>query len=201
MKKLSIVTIIVVLIGGLALIYATKDMWLNDNKRPTGDAYVANTGSKSRVEQLQGEREKAVADLLSSVKYGSFVSLRNNQITLKEFLNLPCFYQFDYILDEQNTLSDDEIDMKYNTKNLPWCSDPSGGTLHISTNTNVTYDVDSNTTYLLIIKGKEATLGRYKVSLDEFTKEMNGQSGKTYPELMITVKGGSAQSVEQLYED
>ncbi len=129
---------------------------------------------------------------------GNVLTVTEDSITVKELLSFQCFYSFDYTWDENNTLSEEEIDTKYNTEYLPWCTDPSGGSLYEETGKSLTYNFDDKTIFTAIVPNSDPIM-------QNVTKRIFMQNVEKYEpnQMMITLKlnGSIVTKIEEVYND
>lgn len=161
---------------------------------------------KKLADQFEDYRKSVVYNEVEQPKaqnqiYGSIAILSQDKITVKELLNLQCFYIFDYIWDSNNDQSYEEIDKEYNPENLPWCSDPSGGSLYRETGKQITFDINPKTTFLL---WQDAFKDKTKSMKSDFFGSVNVPSDESYfGELVLVTfdKSKTATRIEVVYTD
>lgn len=182
---------ILILIGGIVYLSKSQQPISKLNKTPEQKTSTADTWTE---QQNKTKKSYNIIEepLESNQIIGGILSIDSSQITIYKIKNLKCFYAFDYIWDESNKLSEEEIDQKYNTDYLPWCQDPSGGTYYIETKEKFAFNFTSSTKFLLWQDRMEQKTSSTK---EEFIKKVSNDK------VLITFNGGTAISIESVYED
>lgn len=130
--------------------------------------------------------------------FGSVSAIDENEIVIEELINWKCFYSFDYTWDDKNTLSTEEIDGKYNLEYLPWCNDPSGGTLYEYTGEKLVFEIKPETKFSITIFSENASSGN--VSMEDFIEK--AKSYEPYKMMVgLTTKNNQLIKVSEIYND
>ena len=130
----------------------------------------------------------------TQVFLGWNISISGKVLKYNEVMSRECYYAFDHM---GENLSKDEINRIYNPKGLPWCTDPSGGTLYEFTEKVASVGVDEKTEYVIFDSPKDKI--EYKpVSQDAFLASIK-KDARAIVEL--SVQDGIARRVEEIYQD
>ncbi len=190
MKKIILPLLI---LGILVIAYKAYPIQKNEIKENTQaeKSQVSTLADKKTYNKIKNEWPKG--DIL-----GNILDITENTVTIKELINWKCFYAFDYLFDEDNKLSNEEIDTKYNLEYFPWCKDPSGGTSYEETGKNLTLNFKNTTSFFIITYNPNVQLSRVEKNI--FIQRV--KEHKPYNMMVtLTVDGNTVVRMEEVYND
>ncbi|MEI8270411.1 MAG: hypothetical protein WCG45_03495, partial [bacterium] len=87
---------------------------------------------------------------------------------------------------------------QYNTEYLPWCEDPSGGTLYKETGKDLTFIFDDKTLFSITVFDQDSLMGN--VTKKIFIQKI--EEYKPYPMMAtLTLNGTIVTRIDEVYND
>lgn len=190
MKKIIFLLLIIVIVFISYKAYISEEVV--QNKEPVTVQEIADTKSNKQYNRIKDSWPNE-GDVLGSVS-----TINENEIVIEEIVSLKCFYSFDYTWDDSSAMSTEEIDEKYNLEYLPWCNDPSGGTLYEYTGKNLVFKIKPETTFSITMFSEDSSSGN--VSMKDFIKKVSEY--KPYKMMVgLTTKDNQLIKVSEIYND
>lgn len=150
---------------------------------------ISNAEQKSPASKIAPPTKYVENRLDQPYVYGHLSAARDKQIEIRESLNLECFDPFDYF---EDSATQEKID-KANTKKLPWCDDPSGGTFHKPTGKIFVYSIDEKSQFFFWQLKSEKP--RLAVKKEIFVKETNKINGEL---IKLKVRQGTKNTIDTI---
>jgi hypothetical protein len=160
----------------------------------SGDANCTIQKSSGSEQQISKPTKYVEIRLDQPYVYGNFNTASQNQLEIKELLNLECFYVFDY----GDEVTHIELDSA-NTKKLPWCEDPSGGTLLKPTGKMLVYEFDEKSHFSLWNLAPEKP--KLSLSKEVFIKRINESKGELIKLKVRKDTKNIIDTIETVYTD
>ncbi len=194
MTKKIILILLLVVVAAVAVVSYSKHPGGAPSKISVAEQ------NKAQYEKLNaGKKPYAMIDRETVPKnqmLGKILAVDQSEIAVEKVLDLECFSGFngDYGSESVTSLSEKELDAKYNAENLPWCTSWSGGSglFFSDTGEGFTYGFDADTAFLV---QERADASGTAVTKEAFLKNVDAG----HAQALITTDGSTARTVELQY--